>query len=43
MIKYKHYWLAKTSLAFALYDSGEFDKLDKHLKQLELNYKELTK
>ncbi len=43
MTKYKKYILAKTSQAYALHEAGEFEKLDKHLKQLELNERELLK
>lgn len=42
-VLYKGVWLAKTSMAYALYDSKRFEALDKHLKQLDQNERELLK
>lgn len=42
-VKYKDWLLAKKSEAYELYASGELQKLDKHLKQLETNERELLK
>ena len=35
MIKYKNHNLAKGSRAAELYNSKDFDKLDKHLKEVD--------
>lgn len=40
---YKNAWLMKNSKAYELYQAGEYEKLDKHLKQLDLNERELLK
>ena len=42
-VKYKDMLLARNSLAYQLYEKGELQALDKHLKQLELNERELLK
>lgn len=42
-VLYKGVWLAKTSMAYALYDAKSFEALDKHLKQLDQNERELLK
>lgn len=41
MVKYKQYTLAKNSFAYRLWLDKEFDRLDKHLKQVEANEKAL--
>ncbi len=41
MVMYKGILLAKGSEALALYDAKQFDKLDKHLKVLEIQRREL--
>jgi hypothetical protein len=38
---YKNTWLFPGSYAKDLYDVGDFQKLDKHLKEVEQRYKEL--
>lgn len=40
-VKYKNVWLHKNSYAYHLHKEGEFEKLDKHMKQLDLNEKQL--
>jgi hypothetical protein len=42
-MKYKEYRLAKNSYAYYLYNEGELNKLDKHLKELEQKNKDLEK
>jgi hypothetical protein len=41
MVMYKGVLLAKGSEALALYDTRQFDKLDKHLRMLDLQRREL--
>jgi hypothetical protein len=44
-VLYKNLWLQKGSVAFELYfskEEGARKKLDKHLKEIETNYKELS-
>lgn len=38
---YKGVWLFPGSEAFRLYTEGQFEKLDKHLKEVNQRYKEL--
>jgi len=40
-IPYKNTWLFPGSEAFVLYNEGKFEKLEKHLKEVEQRYKEL--
>jgi hypothetical protein len=39
-VKYRGIWLMKGSVAFELYGSGEFKKLDAHLKELDKKAKD---
>lgn len=39
-IEYKGVWLQKGSEARELFDAGKLDKLDKHMKNLDLKEKE---
>jgi hypothetical protein len=41
MVVYRGVLLAKGSDAFQLYETKQFDKLDKHLKVLEIQKREL--
>lgn len=40
-IPYKGMWLFPGSDAFQLYTDGKFEKLEKHLKEVNQRYKEL--
>lgn len=42
-IPYKNTWLFPGSEAYMLYCEKQFDKLDKHLKEVERKYHELMK
>jgi hypothetical protein len=42
-IPYKNTWLFPGSEAYVLYSEKQFDKLDKHLKEVERKYYELMK
>lgn len=43
MVEYKGTWLARNSEAYQIWESKDFKKLDKHLKQLQQNHVELLK
>jgi len=43
MIEYKGCLLAKNSVAYGFWEKKEFDKLDKHMKELDRNRDELIK
>ena len=42
-VLYKGIWLCKGSHSKALHDEGKLEALDKHLKQLDQNERELIK
>lgn len=42
-VLYKNVWLARNSLAWELYMNENYPALDKHLKQLDTNERELLK
>lgn len=41
MVYYKSYWLAKNSDAYEMWQRKDYQKLDKHLKEIEQKEKEL--
>jgi hypothetical protein len=41
-VKYKDTWLAKGSFARELYDNGKLTALDKHLANLDKEYRKLS-
>lgn len=43
MVYYKGLWLAKNSDAYKLWESKDFQKLDKHLKELDNKEQEFLK
>lgn len=42
-VYYKGMWLQKNSVAYALYMAEDFQRLDKHLKEVNATYDKLTK
>lgn len=43
MVKYKDGWLGKGSDAYAMWEKKDFQALDKHLKKLDQDAKDLVK
>jgi hypothetical protein len=42
-IPYKNTWLFPGSTAYELYSAGDFEKLDRHLKEVQQRYYDLMK